>query len=95
MCGTGCTALWVGESCSCLRNGRSREAGSYSLFAYRKDSDENVRRDRLPKTLVGDAVDWALAKGCNTVLVERHDGKPFHPSIVQHVCSDPACPGGC
>lgn len=69
---------------------------AWRLYACTRADGPEIRRGRLPLGLVPDAVEWALAKGFETVLVELdRDAKPFHPGVVHHVCHDPDCPGGC
>ncbi len=69
----------------------------FNLFAFKSAVDDNdVRRDRLPIGRLTDAIRWATAKGCDTVLLQVVDATPSCDSAcTHHVCRDPACPGGC
>ncbi len=70
----------------------------FNLFAFKSadDPDHDVRRDRLPIGRLTDAIRWATAKGCDTVLLQVVDAAPSCDSVVtHHTCTDPACPGGC
>ena len=91
------------RSCSSSPSGSTREAGSWRLYGYRRDTDTadgasaDLRRERLPRAALLKAVGWALDRGCDTVLLERGSDseRPFPAGVVHHVCADSGCPGGC
>jgi hypothetical protein len=84
--------------CSPSAGGSTPAAGgSFSLFAYRRGHDEveSLRRYRLPHVRLGEAIDWAIGRGADTVLIELDETEPFQPEVTHHLCNDPGCPGGC
>ena len=68
---------------------------TFNLYAYSKDDDHTEdRRDGVPAHRITDALTWALAKGHDTILIERAQGVST-PGVTSHGCNDSRCPGGC
>ena len=73
---------------------------TFSVFAFRGAEDPPVsdeRRYGVPGWRIGEAVEWALGRGHDTVLVQATPGREASSSrlVTHHVCSDSGCPGGC
>lgn len=72
---------------------------TFDLFCFmRGDSDgvHDERRDGIPEWKLAQAVNWAVFRGFDTVLVEARNTPPSSTRLVtHHVCSDSRCPGGC
>lgn len=84
--------------CKCDGNCKcAKDSFRFSLYAFNmgNESSQDLRRERLPREKLGEAVEWAVAAGCDYINIQRLPGRPFHPGLVHHVCGDPACPGGC
>lgn len=83
------------SGCKC--GGGCRCKGSFSLFAFRHHDPVDYRRERLTEAQLDGAIRWALAKGSEYVLIQVRDDPPAQKvsGVTQHVCNDPACPGGC
>lgn len=90
--GRNCPDRAHGENCKC------RDV-SFVVFAFRDnspdDGSQDLRRNNLPEERLPAALAWALGHGMDVIHISRIEEPPFRPSIVHHLCSDPACPGGC
>lgn len=73
------------------------EDSTFNVYAYReKDTASDERRDGIPRWKVSQAVEWALTRGHDTVLVQAGDTAPSSDRLItHHLCRDPSCPGGC
>lgn len=71
---------------------------TWSLLAYRKQADvstDEMRRG-LPEWRLPQAVEWAVARGFDTVMLElTNEPASSTREVTHHVCNDPGCPGGC
>lgn len=70
---------------------------AFNVFAYKThDHGSDLRRDNIPEWNLSKALAWAVAKGCDTILVELADApaQGFR-DVTHHLCADSGCPGGC
>lgn len=72
---------------------------AFNVFAYAKNDGGytgDLRRDNIPAWNLHRALEWAVGKGCDTILVELSDQPASgRPHVIHHFCDDPSCPGGC
>jgi hypothetical protein len=71
---------------------------AFNVYAFNKadSSTADLRRRNIPEWNLARAVEWAVGKGVDTILVEIADGAAAADRLVtHHVCADPDCPGGC
>ena len=72
---------------------------AFNVFAYSKADggyEGDLRRDNIPEWNLAKALEWAVGKGCDTILVElAKEPARGRPQVTHHLCADPACPGGC
>lgn len=72
---------------------------AFNIFAYTRTDDHynaDIRRDNIPEWNLQNALQWAVGKGCDTILIELSDQPASgRPEVTHHVCADAACPGGC
>jgi hypothetical protein len=70
---------------------------TWSVFGFRKDDDKvEDRRRGVPEWRLAQAVNWAVFRGFDTILVElTNEPASSTREKTHHVCDDPQCPGGC
>lgn len=70
---------------------------TWSIWAYRKDDEQlEARRVGVPEWRLAQAVNWAVFRGFDTVLIELSIDPPSSTrTLTHHICADPKCPGGC